>query len=74
MASPPSPEDDEEAPVPAIVVMIPVAAVIFLMRKLPESTKYKFPALSNATPAGSFNWADVAAPPSPLKPEDVAAI
>src|SRR3989442_198452 len=54
-------------PPPATVVIRPSIAT-FLTRELPVSATYKLPAGSMATPAGDFNKAVVAAPPSPPKP------
>ncbi len=46
-----------------------VDTVTFRMRLLPCSAMYTLPDVSNATPKGWFNVADVANPVSPLKPE-----
>ena len=55
-------------PSPAMVVMMPVAAVTLRMRLLPESTMYRLPAVSIATSDGPLNCAAVASPLSPLDP------
>src|SRR6202522_4177306 len=69
VAGPPSPEEVVAAPLPATVVMIPVVAFTFRTLLLGASAMYRFPTASNAIPAGVFNSALVAAPPSPEKPE-----
>ena len=41
----------------------------FRMRLLRMSAMYRLPAPSTATSYGSDSWAEVASPPSPLKPD-----
>src|ERR1700683_507561 len=65
VAGPPSP-DKPAVPLPATVVMIPLAET-FRIRLLPESAMKRFPEASTATSAGP-NDAEVASPPSP-RPE-----
>src|SRR2546430_2859727 len=67
VAGPPSPLLPN-VPLPAMVVMIPVAASTRRILILLESAIKTFPALSTATADGLLNSADVAGPPSPLKP------
>ena len=65
VAAPPSPENPA-VPVPAIVVIIPVATVIFLILLLDWSAKYTSPEGTTHTPTGVFTVAAVASPPSPV--------
>ncbi len=57
-------------PVPAIVLMTPVEAVILRIRLPVASAMYKFPEPSTAMPLGLFNVAEVAAEPSPVLPAE----
>src|ERR1039457_3865884 len=66
VAGPPSPLKPA-VPLPATVLIVP-AAVTFRMRLLVSSAMKRLPALSTATPSGSRSSAEVAGPPSPLKP------
>ena len=70
MAGPPSPEKPGSpkisGPRPATVVILPVSASTFRIRKLLKSEMYRLPAASRARPSG-FRPASVAAPPSPEK-------
>src|SRR5436189_1417303 len=66
VAGPPSPLKPI-VPLPATVVMTCVAASIRRIRLFIESAMNRFPALSTATPCGSFNCDAAAGPPSPLK-------
>ena len=65
MAGEPSPPY-LQAPVPAIVVIIPVLLSTLLMRLFVESAMYMLPCPSNATSVGPHSVADVARIPSPL--------
>src|SRR5207244_9609408 len=69
VAAPPSPAK-VKLPLPATVVMIPVAAATLRIRWLNWSAIYRLPLASSATPDGPLRLAPVAAPPSPaqLKP------
>src|SRR5437773_11090275 len=67
VAAPPSPAK-LGLPLPATVVMIPVAAVTLRIRWLELSAMYRLPLASTATPAGTLRFAFVAAPPSPAPP------
>ncbi len=67
VAGPPSPNQQQPCPLPAIVVINP-STPTFRMRKLEASMRYRFPAASTATLVGSFNCAVVAGPPSPENP------
>src|ERR1017187_10719292 len=62
--SPLKPDD----PFPATVVITPFETL--RMRELPVSAMYRLPEESTATPDGPRNWAAVAEPLSPLKPDD----
>jgi hypothetical protein len=66
VAGPPSPEKPA-VPLPATVVMIPLEET-FRIRWLPTSAIRKPPSGVGATANGMFSSADVAGPPSPLKP------
>src|ERR1035437_6130531 len=59
-----SPKPD--VPPPTTVVITPLETL--RMRLLFPSSMYRLPAESTATPKGLFNWALVAGPLSPLKP------
>src|SRR6476619_2950246 len=52
-----------------MVEILPLVSTLRI-RLLKESATYKLPAASNATPAGNFNCAAVAAPPSPANPAE----
>ena len=65
MAGPPSPLKPR-VPFPAAVEITPFATL--RMRLFCQSAMYRVPAVSTAMPCGSFNWALVAGPLSPLKP------
>src|SRR5438309_5839044 len=69
VAAPPSPAK-VGLPLPATVVMIPVAAATLRIRWLEWSAMYRLPPASTATPAGPLTLALVAAPPSPAKPKE----
>ena len=56
-------------PVPAMVVMTPVAWFTSRMRLFSESAMKRFPAASTVTPVGSFSLALTASPPLPEEPE-----
>src|SRR5437667_6893 len=66
VAAPPSPAK-VGLPLPATVVMIPVAAATLRIRWLAESAMYRLPLASSAMPDGPLRLAFVAAPPSPAK-------
>ena len=69
VASPPSPlfgSIDAAIPVRATVDIMPVLAVTFRMRRLPESEMYMLPDASNTTFLGLYSLAAVARMSSPL--------
>jgi hypothetical protein len=66
VATPPSSENPG-IPVPATVVMMPVASTR-RMRLLVVSAMKTLPSASAATPKGLYSWALVATPPSPENP------
>ena len=66
VADPPSPEYPA-VPLPATVVIVPPADTL-RMRWLPTSTIRKPPSGVGAIPKGIERFAEVAGPPSPLKP------
>ena len=67
VAGPPSPAETK-SPLPAMVVMMPVTGSTRRMRLLLTSAMKSLPTPSVATPSGNPRLADVAGPPSPLKP------
>jgi hypothetical protein len=66
VAGPPSPEKIA-LPVPATVVITPVAVATLRTRLFNVSAMNRLPAASNATPVGWLRLALVAGPPSPEK-------
>ena len=64
-AAPPSPVQPS-SPSPAMVVMVPPDTI--RMRWFIWSAIKRSPSASSATSIGKFSFADVAGPPSPLKP------
>ena len=67
VAAPPSPLK-LAGPLPATVMIFPVALTISRIRLLARSAMNRLPALSIVRPIGTDNFAAVAAAPSPLKP------
>ena len=66
-AGPPSPPRPT-LPLPAMVVMMPVAASIRLIVELPRSERYRLPSSSMRRSWGWSNRAPPAGPPSPELP------
>ncbi len=67
VAGPPLPSTPV-SPVPAMVVMTPVAASTRRILSLPESAMSRFQLASKTMPFGPSRWAALAGPPSPSSP------
>ena len=72
-AGPPSPVD-VRPPLPAMVLMMPVAAEIFRTRRLTGSRIYKFSDVSVTTPLVVTIPISVAGLPSPILPPETVVI
>src|SRR5439155_182905 len=67
VARPPSPAKPQAPPVPATVLIAPVAAPTLRMTQLPLSAMKRSPEPLRVRPTGRLSLAFVAAPPSPPK-------
>src|SRR5438876_10182593 len=68
VAAPPSPANPHAPPIPATVLIAPVAAATSRITQLPLSAMKRLPAQSGATSVGKLSSAAVAEPTSPANP------